>query len=687
MAKGPIIGQLGLFAPTSEWRAPTELPDLRGRPVVAIDMEGKDDGLSRNIGPGWALGPMGYISGVSWTTEGSVGYAPIRHPDTPDLFPLENVMRWLDDLFRSGTRIVFHNSPYDLGWFGTFGVAPPVSMEDTLPACVMLDETKKRYSLDACCARYGVAGKDERLLKEAVSAYGGDPNKPQAHLWRLPARYVAPYAEQDTTATLDLWNQVEPQLRGQDVWDAYRTEVDLIPMVIAMRRRGIRVSVDRAEQTARDFRRVSGTAMEEVGHLLGLGRAATMDEIRSPVWKSRMFDREGIPYPMTSGGTKGKPQGSFSADWMEKFDHPLPRAIVKAEKFEAGASKFIENYILGYTCRGRVHSEIHQFLSDDGGTRSHRFSYSDPPLQQAPSPDKDPRDADKNLIMDEAIGTKFRCCFLPEEGEFWCANDYSQQEPRITVHFAAATKQPGVETALESYRNNARTDYHTMVAEMTGLVRPRAKILNLALTYGKGLRATAEELGVSMEEAEAIMKIYFYRLPFIKPLEEQCKRLAGSRGYIRLIDGARVHYPYWEGGFVSAEDRREAAQMGFRLDPCDYEEALERQKDKRHPWSRTRLRRADTRKALNNLVQGSAARQTKKAMLMMWREGILPLIQMHDELGASVATQEQAARIAEIMKTAVPLQVPVVVDTEVGESWGTAKLSWEEAEKKWPRAA
>lgn len=683
MAKGVIIDQLGLFRPESSWTAPTELPDLRNRKIIAVDMEGKDDGLNNDIGPGWALGPMGYIAGVSWTAEGSKGYASIRHPDTPEQFPLENVMRWLDDHFRSGVKIVFHNSPYDLGWFGCYGVAPPVNLEDTLPACVMDDETKRRYSLDTCCERYGVEGKDERLLREAVTAYGGDPKRPQAHLWRLPARYVGPYAEQDTQSTLDLWKQVEPRLISQGVWDAYRTEIELIPMVIAMRRRGIRVDVDRALRTAEEFREVSARGLKEVGELLNLRRPATIEEIRSPAFLERHFTEQRIPYPKTPSGK----QGSFSIDWMEKHEHPLPRAVTIAKKYEEGASKFIDNYILGYCHRGRVHSEIHQFLSDDGGTRSHRFSYSDPPLQQAPSPDKDPRDSEKNLIWELAMGSKFRCCFLPEPGERWVANDYSQQEPRITVHFAALTKQPGVETALESYRNNARTDYHTMVAEMTGLVRPRAKILNLALTYGKGKKATAEELGVSMEEAEQIMAVYFDRLPFIKPLEETSKRLASSRGYIRLIDGARVHYPDWEGGWMDYEEKKEAISLGLRLDPCSMEEAERRKRDPRHPWNRTKLRRADTRKALNNLVQGSAARQTKIAMLMMWKEGILPLIQMHDELGVSCGTEAEAQRVAEIMRTAVPLLVPVVVDTEVGDSWGTAKLSWADAEKMWPLAA
>lgn len=684
MARKHVPGQLGLFKPDSDWVQPTELPDLRGRPLVAIDTEGRDDGLNNGLGPGWALGPLGYTAGVCWAAEGSSGYAPMRHPDT-DNFPVENVMRWVDDLFRSGTRIVFHNAPYDIGWLGSAGVDPPVLFEDTMPACVMLDETKRRYNLDACCERYGVPGKDTELLLDAIEAYGGNRSNGSADIWRLPARYAGPYAEQDAIATLALWRQVEGQLRAQDLWEPYRLEIDLIPMVVAMRRRGIRVDTDGALRTAREFREVRDEGLAEIGRTLGLRRPASMEEVRSSRTLENWCRNEGISFPRTSGGTKGRSQGSFSADWMEKHEHPLPRAIIKARQFEDAASKFVDNFILGYSQKGRVHAEIHQFLSDDGGTRSHRFSYSDPALQQMPSPDKDPRDAEKNLIEHLAIGKKIRCCFLPEPGEFWVANDYSQQEPRITVHFAAACRMPGVETALESYRNNARTDYHTMVAEMTGLVRPRAKILNLALTYGKGLKATAEELGVSMDEAKQIMDLYFQRLPFIKPLDDLCKRMAANRGYIRLIDGARVHYNDWEGGWVDYDEKREAMALGLRFDACSLDEARERQKDPRHPWSRVRLRRADTRKALNNLVQGSAARQTKKAMLEMWREGILPLIQMHDELGASCGSESKADKIAEIMRTAVPLLVPVVVDTEVGNSWGTAKLSWKQAEEKYGR--
>lgn len=654
-------GQLGLFRPESNWVRPSALPDLRGRRYLALDTETHDVGLSEKTGPGWATG-KGRLLGVSWAAEGSVGYAPIDHPDS-DNFDRDAVIRWVDDHFRSGVRIVMHNGSYDLGWLGSYGVAPPVKLEDTLAACVMIDENEYSYSLEECCKRAKIPGKDTELLEHAVEVYGGVRKKARADLWRVPANYVGPYAEADAVATLALWHQTEPALHAQEVWAAYRTEAELIPMVVAMRRRGIRLDLDRAEATAREFRQSSHRALATIGELLNLGRPANLDEIRSPKQMEQWFAREHIAVPRTAKG-----RSSFTKDWMEKSSHPLPPLVSRALQFEDAASKFIDNFLFGFEHRGRIHAEIHQFRSDTGGTRSHRFSYSEPPLQQMPTPDKDNEE--------DRIGYKIRRCFLPEKGEAWLAADYSQQEPRLTVHFAFLCKARGADVAVERYLNNPRTDYHSMVAETTGLPRATAKILNLSMTYGKGKHSLAEELGISVAEAEVLLQDYHARLPFIKSLEDICKTASSQRGYIKLIDGARMHYPQWEGGWVDWEVRKIATAAGKILTPCSRADAEKRQADEDHPWAKTKLRRADTRKTLNNLIQGSAARQTKRAMLACWNEGIIPLIQMHDELGASIHSEAQAERIGEIMRDTTPLVVPTIVDLEVGQTWGEAKMKW-----------
>jgi DNA polymerase I-like protein with 3'-5' exonuclease and polymerase domains len=680
MTKPRVPGQLGLFVPQSDWQPPRELPDLRGRPLVAFDIETKDEGLARNLGTGWALGPMGYICGVVYAADGVQGYVPVRHPETEN-FPLENVLRWLDDLFKSGTRIVTHHGGYDFGWMGSFGVDFPISREDTLVASVMTDEgALGGHSLDVCCARAGIPGKDVKLLREAVEACGGDPARPSADLWRLPARYAGPYAEADGVATLGLWRQLEPGLHAQGVWGAYRTEIDLMPMTSAMRRRGVRIDTERALRTAAEFRRRRDLALHEFTRLIVHRRPVTMEDVRSPVWMANIFNAAGIQFPRTPKSG----QGSFSKEWMEKHAHALPRLATLAVKYEDAASKFIDTFLLKFSHKGRIHAEINQFLSESGGTRSHRFSYSNPPLQQMTSPDKDPRDpTTKELLVDQAVGTPLRHCFIPEQGEYWLSADYSSQEPRLTVHFAHACNCPGVQPIVDKYIENPRTDYHQAVADMTGLPRPRAKILNLAITYGKGGAATAEEMGLSLEEGKQIIAEYHDMLPYIKPLEDMCRRAASKRGYIKLIDGARMHFSLWEGGYLEYEERRQAMDAGYRLSACSREEAETRASTSGHPWARTGLRRADTRTALNNLIQGSAARQTKIGGLHMWREGITPLLQLHDEWAVSVGDEAKVKRVSDIMINAVKLVVPTVVDAEVGPSWGTAKQSWSQCVDKY----
>lgn len=678
MAKRSTPGQLGLFRPDSDWTPPSGLPDLRGRPLVALDTETKDEGLNNNRGPGWAYGASGgHICGVSWAAEGSAGYAPVRHPDTECLD--EDVVKdWVRALLRSGTRVVFHNAGYDLGWLGTWLGEPvqPEPLEDTAAMAVMIDENMRSYSLDSVCEWLGVPGKDQELLEKAAHAYGTDA---KAGLWRLPARYVGPYATQDTVATLGCARQMQPMLEAQGLQEAYRLECDLIPMIVAMRRQGIRVDLDEADRLLTQFRHERDVRLKIITEHLQIGRAVTVDDVRSSQFLERIFTAEGIRFPRTEKTKKG----SFQGDWMEVMDHWLPKNIVRALRWNDAADKFVQNFVIDHAHRGRIHGEIHQFRTDDGGTRSHRFSYSAPPLQQMTSPDGG-KAGRRSEGESKIIGKAVRGMFLPERGERWLSADYSSQEPRLTVHFAAEIRATGVDAVVQQYLDNPRTDYHQVVADMVDRPRPVAKILNLAMTYGKGAKATAEELGVSLAEGKEILEGYHRMLPYIKALEDTCKRRAAERGYIRLIDGARMHYNKWEGPYMDAEAREYARQGGHRLDPCSREEAERRQENPEHPWARARLRRADTRKALNNLVQGSAARQTKIAMREIWRAGETPLLQMHDEVCLSVRERRQVDLVQSIMVSAVKLRVPVVVDAELGNTWATAKtladdVNWAEA--------
>jgi DNA polymerase I-like protein with 3'-5' exonuclease and polymerase domains len=667
--------QLPLLTPASDWKAPTELPDLRGRPLVAIDTEEKDDGLSRGRGPGWAY-KAGHVIGVSYATaDGVAGYLPIQHPDT-ECFDRDAVGRWLGDLVKSRTPLLFQNAPYDLGWMhADLGVTVPAEypIEDALAAAFMIDENEYEYNLEAICKRLGMPGKDETLLREAAAAYLRPAAAPRSwkltqkelksNMWRMPGRYVGPYATTDAVRTLEAFTRLRPSLAEQGLTDAYRLEMDLVPTIRAMRSRGIKINEDKAEQHRTDFRAKRDVALAEITRRLPPGRGSVgMEQLRTNKWLEPTFGEEGIRDIGRTEPSRQHPDGmaSFKQDWMEKHPHWLPKLVARALQCDAMAERFIGTFILDFTHRGRIHAEIHQYKSDDGGTVSYRFSYSNPPLQQAPSPD-----------MDAEFGLPFREVF--EADGIWGANDYSQQEYRLTAHFAALLKVRGGEEAARKFHEDPKLDFHQMVADLTGLPRSKAKIQNFALLYGQGLAATAAKLGLTEEEAKELRELVSNKAPFGPALDEFLKQRAQKRGYLKLLDGARVRFDEWEAGWVSRERYLQGQAEKRPMAPCSLEEARARRADPNHPWSGSNLRRAGVRKALNRLIQGSAARQTKLAMRECARERLIPVLQMHDELDHDEDSEAKILRVAEIMRNVVPLRVPMKVDTGTGVSWAAAK--------------
>lgn len=652
---------MDFMMPTSKWVPPADLPDLRGMGPIGVDTETRDMGLAAGRGPGWVYGPAGWICGVSMSVQTGPGeyrsvYAPVRHPDT-DCLDLEQVIRWTEDHMQSDDLKVFQNAPYDLGWLqADWGIRPPERLADTIAAAFTVDEQRFEYNLSSLCRWLGIPEKEETLLVQAAEAMGCDP---KADLWRLPARYVGPYAEGDAEKTLQVWEALQGPMDGQGVRDAYQLEADLIPMVLEMRRRGIRIDTEEASRVSAELLEERDEVLAELGRRLSWTRPVTIQEIDSDRTMVQWFEREQVPYPSTE---KNNP--SFKAEWMEKSDHWLPCMVSRASKLHDAGNKFLQTYILDYTHLGRIHAEIHQYRDGRGGTRTTRFAYSNPPLQQMPSRNPD-------------IARKIRGVFLPEEGEVWGALDYSQQEYRLIVHFAYVCRIHGVEKAVQMYRDDPATDFHSMVAELTGLPRRSAKDVNFAKAFGAGVPKFALMTGMTLDDARETMGQYDQEMPFVKLLSEFCSKRAQQRGFLRLLDGARARFEKWEPRWV--DFRKQAAHMkevgwsDMPTGPCSLDEARERTQNERHFWYRERLTRAHTHKSMNSLIQGSAARQTKMAMRACWREGIVPLLQMHDELSSSFSEEGPALRMREIMRDVVTLEVPMLVDAEFGPTWGQAK--------------
>ena len=614
--------QQPMFTPKSDWTPPETLPDLSSAERIAVDLETKDPDL-RLSGPGWATG-NGHITGIAIATDNWSGYLPIRHEGGGNL-DTGFVLRWLNKTLGGNADKIFHNALYDVGWLKREGVEIRGKIHDTVIAAPLVDEHRRRYSLDSLGEDYCEDRKDETLLNDAASAFGVDP---KAEMYALPAKYVGEYAEQDAVLTLKLWDVLQKKLIDENLQAIYDLESSLIPLLVEMRWKGVRVDIDKAEESVQTLRKQEKDCIKQIKYKYG---------VDVDVWASasvaKAFDKAGLTYPRTQKTNAP----SFTGKWLEGLNHGLPKLIVQARKYQKIRSAFIENMILEHAHNGRIHGQMHPLRGDLGGTVSGRFSYSTPNLQQVPA-------------RDPVLGPLVRGLFLPEEGHSWGAFDYSQQEPRLTVHYASRMKLPGADEAVSAY-NEDDADFHQIVADMAGIARKDAKVINLSLSYGMGKNKLIQALGINELEADALFNNYHSKVPFIKELTLSCSRKAENVGFIKTLLGRKCRFDMYE-------PRNE------KNTPLPFEQAYEEYGPN--------LRRAFTYRAFNRLIQGSAADMTKQAMLDMWKEGIVPHIQVHDELDVSVLNKQESRKIVEIMENCVDLAVPSKVDAEIGETWGTA---------------
>jgi DNA polymerase-1 len=232
------------------------------------------------------------------------------------------------------------------------------------------------------------------------------------------------------------------------------------------------------------------------------------------------------------------------------------------------------------------------------------------------------------------------------------------------VHYAAVYNEwkggsmDGVEEFIKGYNENADLDFHSMVADMADIPRKQAKLINLAMMYGMGKNKLAAQMDISVSEAAELMQQYHARVPFVKQLMQGVTRRLEhprSNGSVRSLMGRKCRFDRWE-----------PASFGIH-------KALPREEALVTYGTTTQLKLAFTYKATNRLIQASAADQTKAAMLQIYESGVVPLLQIHDELACSVQSAEQAQDIARLMEQALPLKVPSKCDIDLGPSWGEAK--------------
>jgi DNA polymerase I-like protein with 3'-5' exonuclease and polymerase domains len=363
------------------------------------------------------------------------------------------------------------------------------------------------------------------------------------------------------------------------------------------------------------------------------------------VWSNQDIERNvsklGLAYPLTE---KGNP--SFEGDWLKSQDNDIFKCISHIRSLDRGGGVFIEKKILEIAKNGRVYPTFRQSRTDDGGTRSGRFASANPNMQQVPA-----RDAE--------LAPLIRGLFIPEQGTQWGVFDYSQQEPRTTVHYASVSNIAGGKEALDKYVNDSSTDFHQMVADATGLSRTTAKTMNLGLAYGMGKAKMAESLGVTVREATTIYDKYHANVPFMKALATKCSNLAETRGWIKTLSGRKRRYELWgPKKWTAGMSPKKKADAIIEFEPP--------------------IVRYFTYRAMNAVIQGTAADMLKFAMIDVFKAGYVPHLTIHDELDISIETEKQAKEISDIMcnclaNHGIEFSVPLKVDVKLGPSWGEAK--------------
>lgn len=646
-----MIIQRPLFQPESPWKPPRvgSLPSWKGAKRVGIDVECHDP-LIKKLGPGVRRG--GYVVGYSFAIEdGPSFYVPIRHAGGDNVPDPQQALAYLRDNAREFTGDVCGaGMQYDLDYLAELDITFPNAhrFRDTQVAEALIDELQDRYSLEAIAQRRGLPGKDETLLREAAKAWGVHPKE---GISTLPGRFIGPYGEQDSRLPLQLLRRQERDIEEQELDEVWDLECRLLPVLVKMRRRGVKVNFQKLENievwSEQQERECLGKIQHETGVRIAVG----------DVWKPGALQPAlaAIGIEVKKTVRKDGKEGQYSIDnnLLDSIEHPVAKLIQRARKVNKLRTTFA-NSIREHAVKGRIHCTFNQTrrtddeTGDDQGGRYGRLSCVDPNLQQQPSRDD--------------FADMWRSIYEPDDPScLWASPDLSQQEPRWLVNFAELSRCPGAKAAGEKYRLDPNADNHTMMARLIyGYAddvmpdkkhRTYAKIIFLGLCYGMGGAKLARKLGlptawifsrkykkmieIAGPEAQSILDQFNQRAPFVKKLAEKCEEKAKSRGYIKTISGRRCRFP-------------------MKKDGSGYD------------WSH---------KALNRLIQGSSADQVKMIMVEADAAGFPLQLQVHDELGLTVPGWERANELGHLMRTCVKATVPFKVDVECGPSWGEVKAT------------
>lgn len=631
------------------WKPPTTFPEHFTQAVrLAYDVETRDPELTLT-GAGWGKG-LGYIVGISIAAQFSDGhiesvYLPIQHDVQREYNLDENkVIAFVKTVLETPIPKFGANLYYDYGWLTEVGITPQGGHFDVQYAEALLSNNGE-VNLEYLGQKYCGTGKDTDYLYDWIRQTFPQTKegKLRQHIWQSPPSLVGYYAEQDAVLPLLVIQKQWEILYNNQLLDVYMVECGLIPLLVQMRRAGISVDINATCALTSDLR--GEIADDERKLWADVGRTFNVD---SALEIGAACDHLGLSYPRTPTGSP-----SFVKDWLKEADHPMFQKIVEIREKKKCCGTFLEGFFINGAVDGKVHPSFHPLRSDDGGTRTGRFSSSQPNFQQIPSRTN--------------LGKAVRSLVVPDYGhETMFCGDYSQIEYRTLAHFA---KGVGADEVRRRYVNDPTTDYHdltiALVKEITGkeIKRSFIKNINFGLLYGMSPKKLAVTLGLTIQEAMVLFDAYHAAAPYVKATMSSIAEEAGELGYVRTLLGRKSYFDMW-------------GQIGNNNTyPMSYNDALAHYGHY--------IERVGLYKATNYKIQGSAADVMKVAMLRGWQDGVfdittIPRVTVHDELLWSVPQRskqvdEAFKEFVNIAETCMPYAVPIKFEAGYGDTWGDAK--------------
>jgi len=602
--------------------------------LLSLDIETKDP-LLVDQGPGTHRGD-GHICGVSMAALNGPDivkhYFSFSHYDTPQEQTQRN-KKIVKDICAKNNAKIGANISYDIEWLEHTGTPVNGPKNDVQYAEPLLDEYKRSYSLSSLAKTYRLKDKQTNILEDYANVMGWK-GKAIKHIWRMPEKVARAYALVDAELPLQIFAKQKIALEQQGLFDLYRLECDLIPVLQLMRKNGVRIDVPYLKKVSMEAAQVQFDLKEKL--YKWAGRSLNPN---SSTQLAEVFDHYGIPYPrhpLTSKmRDRGIKQGNPKIDKMTltrlSSKYPECKTILDYKHYTTLINLFLSKYA-NFICNDRLYCSFHPLRTDDYGTVSGRFSSSKPNLQQVSAKEEDQDDAQLGSLQGKIV----RRLFIPEDGHKWAKNDYSQIEYRVLMHYATGTgsvKQV-IDKVKAAYNKDPKTDFHQIIVDMTGFSRRDAKRVNFGGLYGIGVATASKLFGWSIDDAETFLAAYHKAAPYIRTTRRRVLDVAAQRGYIMTLlkRRARVH-------------------ISRKLHSL-----------------------------FNRLIQGSAADIMKKGMLDAYNKGLFEELVLHltvhDELDTSFrdnkAGNEALRELTHTLENTVKLDVPILVDCHTGDNWAEA---------------